>query len=74
MTNQPLNDIFNNRDSSGRIGKWAMELSEHLIDFKKRSVIKSQVLLDFIIDWTEPSSYAEGPVTDTPWQMYYDGA
>jgi hypothetical protein len=51
-----------------------MELSEHLVDFKKRSVIKSQVLLDFIIDWTEPSSYVEGPVTDTPWQMYYDGA
>jgi hypothetical protein len=74
MTNQPLNDIFNNRDSSGRIGKWAMELSEHLVDFKKRSVIKSQVLVDFITDWTEPSSYAKGLVTDMPWQMYYDGA
>jgi hypothetical protein len=41
MTNQPLNDIFINQDSSRRIGKWSMELSEHVVDFKKRSTIKS---------------------------------
>jgi hypothetical protein len=26
LTNQSLNDIFDNRDNSGRISKWAMEL------------------------------------------------
>jgi hypothetical protein len=26
LTNPPLNDIFGNRDGSGRISKWAMEL------------------------------------------------
>jgi hypothetical protein len=35
LTNQPLNDIFDNQDSTRRIGKWAMELSEHVIDFEK---------------------------------------
>jgi hypothetical protein len=40
LTNQPLNDIFGNRDSSGRIGKWVMELSEYVIDSEKRSAIK----------------------------------
>jgi hypothetical protein len=50
LTNQPLNDIFGNRDSSGKIGKWAMELSERVVDFEKRSAIKSQVLADFISD------------------------
>jgi hypothetical protein len=69
-----LNDIFENRDSSGRIAKWAMELSEHVIDFEKRNAIKSQVLVDFIADWTEPSSYTEGTVINTPWQVYCDGA
>jgi hypothetical protein len=48
----------------------AIELSVHVIDFEKRSVIKSQVLVDFIADWIEPSSYTEGIVTDTPWQVY----
>jgi hypothetical protein len=74
LTNQPLNDVFGNRDCSGRIGKWAMELFEHVVDFKKRSATNSQVLVDFIADWTEPSSYIEGSMTDTPWHMYCDGA
>jgi hypothetical protein len=43
-----------------------MELSEHLVDFEKRSAIKSQVLADFIADWTEPSSYTEGTMIETP--------
>jgi hypothetical protein len=74
LMNQPLNDIFGNRNSSGRIGKWAMELLEHVIDFEKRSVIKSQVLIDFIADWTESSTYTKGIVVNTPWQVYCDRA
>jgi hypothetical protein len=74
LTNQPLNDIFGNRDSSGRIGKWAVELSEHVIDFEKWSATKSQVQEDFIVDWIEPSSYTECTVIDTPLQVYGDGA
>jgi hypothetical protein len=51
-----------------------MELSEHVVDYENRSAIKSKVLADFIVDWTEPSSYTEGPVIDTPWKVYCDGA
>jgi hypothetical protein len=40
LTNQPLNDIFRNRECSSRIGNWAMELPEHVADFEKRSAIK----------------------------------
>jgi hypothetical protein len=72
-SSQTNNDIFSNRDSSERISKWAMELSEHVIDFEKRSAIKSQVLADFIADWTEPANYTEGPVPESPWQVYCDG-
>jgi hypothetical protein len=74
LTNQPLNDIFGNRDSSDKIGKWAMELSKHIIDFEKTSSIKSQVLANFIADWTEPASYTEGPIIKSSWQVYCDGA
>jgi hypothetical protein len=55
-------------------GPWVMELFEYVLDFEKRSVIMSQVLANFITDWTEPSSYIEGPMNDTPWQLYCDGA
>jgi hypothetical protein len=62
LTNQPLNDIFGNRDSFGRISKWSMELLEYVIDFKKCNAIKSQVLLDFVAEWTEARSVAGGEV------------
>ena len=51
-TSFPLRDMFENREASGRIGKWATQLAEHTIDFVSRSAIKSQVLADFISDWT----------------------
>jgi hypothetical protein len=41
LTDQPLHDIFRKRDSSERIGKWATKLSEYIVDFEKRSAIKS---------------------------------
>jgi hypothetical protein len=44
LTNQPLNNIFDNQDCSGRIRKSVMELYEHVVDFEKNSTIKSQVL------------------------------
>jgi hypothetical protein len=50
LTNKPLNDIFENQDCSGGIEKWAIELSEHVVHYKKRSAIKSRVMVDFIID------------------------
>jgi hypothetical protein len=55
---QPLNDLFINKEASSRIAKWAIKLSEHTIDFRKRSAIKSQVLADFVVDWTSPSNIA----------------
>jgi hypothetical protein len=51
-----------------------MELSDHVVDFEKRRAIKSHVLTHFIVDWTEHSSYTEGTVTETTWQVHCDGA
>jgi hypothetical protein len=35
LISQPLNGIFSNRDSFGRISIWAIELSEYVVDFEK---------------------------------------
>jgi hypothetical protein len=48
----PLRDMFENEEYTGRMGKWATELAEHVINFVARSAIKSQVLTDFVADWT----------------------
>ena len=37
----PLNDIINNRDATGRIAKWAIELLPFDITYKPRRAIKS---------------------------------
>jgi ribonuclease HI len=55
ITNQPLNDLFTNKEASTRIIKWGAELSEYTVDFERRSSIKSQVLTDFVVDWTSPT-------------------
>jgi hypothetical protein len=47
-----------------------MELSEYIVNFEKRSMMKSQVLVDFVAEWMEPSSAAEGEVPKTPWLVY----
>lgn len=64
LTNQPLNDVFRNRNASGRVGKWEMELLEYVIDFEKRSSAKSHVLTDFIVDWTSLGYFGDGPVIE----------
>jgi ribonuclease HI len=51
-----------------------MELSEHIVDFKKCSAIKSQILADFVAEWTEPGSVIEDPILKSPWLVYCDGA
>ena len=48
-----LNDIINNRDATGRISKWAIELLPFHITYKPRRAIKSQVLANFVAEWTE---------------------
>jgi hypothetical protein len=50
-----------------------MELSEYVIDVKKHSTIKLQVLANFVAEWKEPGSVIEGVVTESPWLVYCDG-
>jgi hypothetical protein len=57
--NQSLHDIFGNRDSFGRIGKWATELLEYVINFERRITIKSQTLVDFMAEWMEHQSQVD---------------
>jgi ribonuclease HI len=74
LTDQPLNDLFINKEASSRIAKWATELSEHTIDFGKRSAIKSQVLADFVVDWTSPSSITADEELVPVWEIRCDRA
>src|SRR5947207_3277546 len=53
VTSFPIGDILHNRDSTGRIAKWAVELGSFELTFQPRTTIKSQALVDFIAEWIE---------------------
>jgi ribonuclease HI len=69
----PLGEIIRNHDANGRIVKWSVELRELDIEFCPRQVIKSQILADFVSEWTEMQM---PPPKERPehWIMYFDGA
>jgi hypothetical protein len=73
VTDYPLGDILRNQDASGRISKLAVELGAFNIDFKPRTAIKSQPLVDFMAEWRE--NQLPSP-TERPehWVMYFDGS
>jgi hypothetical protein len=52
-TSSTLGEILNNREATGKIAKWAIELSMHDIVCKPRTAIKAQALSDFIADWID---------------------
>jgi hypothetical protein len=62
-SSQPLKDIMRNREATGRVRKWAVELNEFTIDYVHRSSIQSQALADFIADWT-PGAQDEERLND----------
>jgi hypothetical protein len=53
VTDYPLGDILRNQDATGRISKWAVKLGALNIDFKPRTAIKSQALVDYMAEWRE---------------------
>ena len=73
-TSYPLQDMFENKEASGRIWKWATQLAAYTIDFILQSAIKSQVLADFITDWTPAVPSQEPPKIQAIWQLECDGA
>ena len=49
----PLGEIVHNREVTGRIAKWSVELMGEALTYAHRKAIKSQILADFITEWTD---------------------
>jgi hypothetical protein len=62
-----------NQDATGRISKWAVELSARNIDFKSRTAIKLQALVDFMVGWRE-NQLPTPTKRPEHWVMYFDGS
>jgi ribonuclease HI len=68
-----LGELFRNPEASVQIAKWVAELFGYHIMFEPRTTIKSQVLADFVVDWTGPTQQQEEP-PEKVWTIHYDDA
>ena len=53
VTSFPLGEVIQNQDATGKLTKWALELMGQGITYASWTAIKSQVLADFVVEWTE---------------------
>lgn len=63
-TSYPLRDVFESWEAIGHISKWAAVLASYTLSFVSRSTIKTQALVDFIVDWTPVTSAGYSPMTE----------
>jgi ribonuclease HI len=56
-----LRAILHNSNATGNIAKWAAELTGFQLDFQPCHTVKSQVLADFVAEWTPAPSIPGGP-------------
>jgi hypothetical protein len=89
VTSYPLRAILHNSNATGSITKWAAEFAGFQLDFQPRHAIKSQILTDFVAEWTPTPSVRGGsdhrsdppplevraPVFIGPhWTLFFDGS
>ena len=72
LTSLPLHTILHSPTQSGRLAKWAIELSEFDLDFQTRTSLKSQILTNFLIEL--PLAVTEQADQSQPWILHVDGA
>ncbi|KAK1615473.1 hypothetical protein QYE76_020990 [Lolium multiflorum] len=73
VSEAPISDIMGNKDASGRIAKWAIQLSPYVPVYERGDAIKSQALADFLVDWAE-MQYKLAEHNVEYWKMHFDGS
>ncbi|KAK1567163.1 hypothetical protein Q3G72_008809 [Acer saccharum] len=76
-TDCPLKFILQKPELSGRLTKWAVELSEFNIRYMPKAAIKGQAVLDFIAEFTEPDVEVKRIMEDEQanefqWKLHVD--
>jgi hypothetical protein len=68
-----LGEIIRNPDAAGRITKWSVELMGETLTYAPRKAIKSQILADFVVEWTD-AQLPPPQIQAECWALYFDGS
>ncbi|KAL0412196.1 UNVERIFIED_CONTAM: hypothetical protein Slati_3809300 [Sesamum latifolium] len=71
-TNTPLKQTLGKPDTSRRLVKWAVELSEYDISYLPRTTTKAQALADFVSEMAEMT--IKDASQDQKWLLHVDGS
>jgi ribonuclease HI len=69
----PLGEIICNPDAAGRISKWSVELMGETLAYAPRKAIKSQILADFVAEWTD-TQLLPPQIQEECWTLYFDSS
>ena len=75
-TEYPMKQLLHKPETSGRLMKWAIELSEFNIRYRPKTAIKRQILADFVLEFAsaEPARDAQEATDLSTWKLSIDGA
>ena len=75
-TEYPMKQVLHKLETFGRLMKWAIELSEFDIRYRSKTVIKGQVLANFVMEFAsaEPARDAQAATDLSTWKLSVDGA
>jgi hypothetical protein len=68
-----LGEIIRNPDAAGRIAKWSVELMGKTLAYAPHKAIKSQILADFVAEWTD-TQLSPPQIQAECWTLYFDGS
>ena len=72
LTSFPLRTILHSPSQSGRLAKWAIELSGYDIEYRAKSYAKAQLLADFLVEL--PTGCTTNQESDSTWTLHVDGS
>ena len=72
LTDKPLRKVMSSPDAARRMALWAVELSEFNIQYRPRTVVKRQVVADFIVEFTLGDG--QGAEKKRRWNIYTNGS
>nr|GEY93226.1 reverse transcriptase domain-containing protein [Tanacetum cinerariifolium] len=76
ITDQPIKQVMSRPDVAGRLQKWSIMLGEHNITYRPRTLVKGQILANFLNEMSGNASQGV-PVAMTqeePWTLFTDGS